>query len=53
MTMVDVEITRPTTAAAQPDASGTPEPAGVVIVEDVEALTTGALPGCGDDNPYT
>ncbi|MEU6230108.1 hypothetical protein [Streptomyces sp. NPDC047042] len=25
---------------------------GVTVVENVEELTTGAIPGCGDDNPY-
>jgi hypothetical protein len=30
----------------------TPEPAGLVIVDDVESLTEGTVPGCNDDNPY-
>lgn len=28
------------------------EPDGLVLVEDLEALTAGAVPGCNDDNPY-
>ncbi|AEW98852.1 hypothetical protein SCATT_p06590 (plasmid) [Streptantibioticus cattleyicolor NRRL 8057 = DSM 46488] len=28
------------------------EPAGLVIVDDVESLTEGTTPGCNDDNPY-
>ncbi|MFC5218844.1 hypothetical protein [Streptomyces coerulescens] len=27
-------------------------PDEVVLVTDVEALTAGTTPGCGDDNPY-
>jgi hypothetical protein len=46
MTAVAVEISpRPLEAIAA-------EPEGLVVVEDVEALTVGAVPGCGDDNPY-
>ncbi|MEU4214055.1 hypothetical protein [Actinoplanes sp. NPDC026623] len=55
MTVTAVQITsRPAptgTASRQP--SRTPEPAGVVIVADVEALTTTNQRGCGNDNPYT
>ncbi|MFE4368575.1 hypothetical protein ACFRMN_10075 [Streptomyces sp. NPDC056835] len=29
-----------------------PEPAGLVIVDDLESLTEGTTPGCNDDNPY-
>ncbi|MFI2372091.1 hypothetical protein [Streptomyces sp. NPDC018833] len=28
------------------------EPEGVVLLEDLEVLTEGAVPGCNDDNPY-
>lgn len=52
MTVVDVQITRPTPATSQPITPVAPEPAGVVIVDDVDTLTAGAVPGCGDDNPY-
>ncbi|NGO77754.1 hypothetical protein G6045_19115 [Streptomyces sp. YC504] len=45
MTAVAVEIRpRPTEDA--------PEPEALIVVEDIEALTTGAMPGCSDDNPY-
>lgn len=55
MSAVAVEITpRPAldlvpAAGDQPKA---PEPAGLVIVDDVESLTDGTMPGCNDDNPY-
>ncbi|MFC8830135.1 hypothetical protein ACFT9I_32965 [Streptomyces sp. NPDC057137] len=51
MTAVTVEITpRPTlTTAMRPS---TPEPAGLVFVDDVESLTEESTPGCGNDNPY-
>ncbi|MGY5034338.1 hypothetical protein ACWC9U_26475 [Streptomyces sp. 900116325] len=45
MTAVMVEIAPIRTAV---DA----DPETVVLVEDVNALTADALPGCGDDNPY-
>lgn len=45
MTEVMVEIAPTWTAV---DAN----PEAVVHVEDVNALTADALPGCGDDNPY-
>lgn len=45
MTAVAVEITTGLETPA-------PEPAGVLIVDDVETLATGAAPGCGEDNPY-
>ncbi|WP_414506481.1 hypothetical protein [Streptomyces sp. NEAU-L66] len=28
------------------------EPDGVVLLDDLEILTEGAVPGCNDDNPY-
>ncbi|MEU7163159.1 hypothetical protein AB0A70_00665 [Streptomyces morookaense] len=47
MTAVAVEIT------ARPEVLGAePEPVGVVIVDDVEALAAGSTPGCNNDNPY-
>ncbi|WP_186831999.1 hypothetical protein [Streptomyces sp. ISID311] len=44
MTTVMVEI-GPRTPAQE-------EPEGVVLLEDLEMLTEGAVPGCNDDNPY-
>lgn len=54
MTAVTVEIApRPPAAVPTPiTRSAGPEPEGPVIVDDVETLATGAIPGCGDDNPY-
>jgi hypothetical protein len=52
MTAVDVRITRPVPAPPQPLTPAASEPANVVIVDDVDTLTAGAVPGCGDDNPY-
>jgi hypothetical protein len=55
MTAVAVEITQrpvsgpPTKGSAHPTST---EFTGVLIVDDVESLTDGATPGCGDDNPY-
>ncbi|MBW1601365.1 hypothetical protein JJV70_04445 [Streptomyces sp. JJ66] len=51
MTAVAVEITprpveEPTTYPTSP------EPTGLVIVDDVEALTEGTAAACNDDNPY-
>ncbi|MET8380770.1 hypothetical protein [Streptomyces microflavus] len=44
MTAVMVEISpRPPTPQ---------EPDGVILLDDLEALTEGAVPGCNDDNPY-
>ncbi|MER7038686.1 hypothetical protein [Streptomyces microflavus] len=44
MTAVVVEISpRPPTP---------PEPEGVILLDDLEVLTEGAVPGCNDDNPY-
>lgn len=28
------------------------DPGEIVLVADVEELTEGTVPGCGDDNPY-
>ncbi|MEU4154508.1 hypothetical protein [Streptomyces sp. NPDC026659] len=28
------------------------EPEGVILLDDLEVLTEGAIPGCNDDNPY-
>ena len=47
MTAVAVEIAPPLTKRAEPV-----DLVGLVVVEDVEELTVGAIPGCGDDNPY-
>lgn len=45
MTAVMIELTRKPEPAVQ-------DPDVIVLVEDVDALTTGTVPGCGDDNPY-
>ncbi|MFF4515579.1 hypothetical protein [Streptomyces mirabilis] len=54
MNVVTVEITtRP--AVGQPGIpvhSVSPEPAGLIIVDDVESLTEGTTAACNDDNPY-
>lgn len=53
MTAVAVEITtRAAAGAPAPLAVVTTEPPGPVILDDVETLTAGATPGCGEDNPY-
>lgn len=54
MTPVAVEITtRPVMGLSEPVVrSVDPEPAGLVIVEDVESLTPATLAACNDDNPY-
>ncbi|MGW5352032.1 hypothetical protein ACWERV_16175 [Streptomyces sp. NPDC004031] len=53
MTAVAVEITtRPRVDKPTPVTGVAPEPTGLVFVDDVESLTAGAVPGCGDDNPY-
>ncbi|MFI5523891.1 hypothetical protein [Streptomyces platensis] len=44
MTIVMVEIT--------PRDQIQEEPEGVVLLEDLESLTKGAVPGCNEDNPY-
>jgi hypothetical protein len=45
MAAVMVELTRKPELAVQ-------DPADIVLVTDVEALTEGTVPACGDDNPY-
>ncbi|WP_179889355.1 hypothetical protein [Streptomyces sp. st115] len=30
----------------------TEEPGGVILLDDLEVLAEGAIPGCNDDNPY-
>ncbi len=55
MSAVAVEITPRPMLELAPDPSDrpkTPEPVGLVIVDDVESLTEGTTPGCNDDNPY-
>lgn len=54
MTVTAVEIApRPTpVVTASRQIGRTAEPSGVVIVSDVEALTTTNQRGCGNDNPY-
>ncbi len=54
MTVTAVEIThRPApTGTASRQAGRTAEATGVVIVTNVEALTTTNQRGCGNDNPY-
>ncbi|MFD5815627.1 hypothetical protein [Streptomyces sp. NPDC127038] len=46
MTAVMVEITPPPAAEALAD------PTGIVLVDDVSALTASVESGCNDDNPY-
>ncbi|GLW17696.1 MULTISPECIES: hypothetical protein [Streptomyces] len=47
MTTVTVEI------SPRPQVQEEPEgPEGIVLLEDLEALTEGAVPGCNEDNPY-
>ncbi|MEU8999818.1 hypothetical protein AB0C95_34225 [Streptomyces caniferus] len=46
MTTAMVEITpRPRVRVRE-------EPEGVVLLEDLETLTEGTVPGCNEDNPY-
>ncbi|MEV4515611.1 hypothetical protein AB0K00_42465 [Dactylosporangium sp. NPDC049525] len=54
MTVTAVQITqRLAPASTTPAPAGrAPEPAGIVIIADVEALAHTNRPGCGDDNPY-
>lgn len=54
MTAFAVEIgSRPVMGLPHPTAhQASPEPAGLVIVDEVEALAEGTTPGCNDDNPY-
>lgn len=47
-----VEITSRPAPTSTTRRASTTEPAGVVIVADVEALTATNRSGCGDDNPY-
>lgn len=28
------------------------EPEGVILLDDLEVLAEGAIPGCNEDNPY-
>lgn len=44
MTAVTVEITRPPTALREPEE--------VVLLDDLETGSEGAVPGCNDDTPY-
>ncbi|MFD5734993.1 hypothetical protein ACFWIY_19510 [Streptomyces sioyaensis] len=44
MTTVMVEISTRTPVQEKPE--------GVVLLEDLEILAEGAVPGCNDDNPY-
>ena len=55
MTVTAVEISSRPAPAKTPTrpTSRTSEPAGVVIVGDVEALTVTNQRGCGNDNPYS
>ncbi|MEV7402875.1 hypothetical protein AB0N93_21090 [Streptomyces sp. NPDC091267] len=62
MTTVAVEITtRPASGLMVPPLPfspksavrpASPEPVGLIIVEDAESLADGTIPGCNDDNPY-
>jgi len=45
MTAVLVELTRKPEPVVE-------DPNVIVLVDDVDALTAGTVPGCGDDNPY-
>ncbi|MFI0876420.1 hypothetical protein ACH4TM_18730 [Streptomyces parvus] len=44
MTAVMVEISPRTPALEGPE--------GVILLDDLEMLSEGAIPGCNDDNPY-
>ncbi|MET9347076.1 hypothetical protein [Streptomyces termitum] len=35
-----------------PRPTGPDEPGQVIVLDDLEVLTEGAVPGCNDDNPY-
>lgn len=54
MTAVTVEIAPRYQAAELTPVtrSASPEPVRPVLVDDVETLAAGSVPGCGDDNPY-
>ncbi|MGW7244417.1 hypothetical protein [Streptomyces sp. NPDC054804] len=45
MAAVMVELTRKPPPVVQ-------DPEDIVLVTDVDELTTGTVPGCGEDNPY-
>ncbi|WP_327316543.1 hypothetical protein [Streptomyces sp. NBC_01235] len=56
MSAVPIEITPRSSGvglAAGPRPQIAADPAGVLLVEDVEQLTVGSVPGCGEDNPYS
>lgn len=44
MTAVMVEI--------NPRPPALEEPKGVILLDDLEVLTEGTIPGCNEDNPY-
>ncbi|MEU5342991.1 hypothetical protein AB0H18_19500 [Streptomyces sp. NPDC020766] len=54
MTAVAVEITtRPAAGLPEPAVHlAASEPAGLIIVDDVESLGEGSAAPCNDDNPY-
>ncbi|MFD3646557.1 hypothetical protein ACFWVT_24115 [Streptomyces cyaneofuscatus] len=35
-----------------PRRSALEEPEGVILLDDLEVLAEGAIPGCNEDNPY-
>lgn len=45
--MIATQTTRPIEQTKAEEPKG-----GVVLVEDVDALTAADQPGCNDDNPY-
>ncbi|MEU5776345.1 hypothetical protein ABZ819_23985 [Streptomyces venezuelae] len=52
MTAVSVEILPRPVVDEESATFVIEEPTSLVVVEDIEALTEGATPGCNDDNPY-
>lgn len=38
--------------AITPRPQTTEDPEAILLVPDVDALTEGTVPGCGEDNPY-
>ncbi|MFJ3270982.1 hypothetical protein [Streptomyces sp. NPDC086776] len=52
MTAVAVQIAPRPSAPSPSSKVPAAEPIGAVIVEDIEALTEGIEPGCGEDNPF-
>ena len=53
MSITPVSITpRPKSTSAAATPSAPERPRRVVVVADVDSLTTGNQRGCGDDNPY-